>query len=112
VLTKTHTASLNVNLEFAGFFERLGYSVTYEGRRETGERWYEIYDDAGIIFQVPWGTPLPEFLADLPYLAEGKPGIGPTNYWCACDDDKKLHALLARVRSAQANEGASPVEGS
>ena len=72
-------------------------------RRETGERWHEIYDDKGIICQVSFGTPLAEFLVDLPCLVESKPGIGPSDYWCACKDDEKLWGLLERVRSAKAN---------
>jgi hypothetical protein len=99
MLTK-ETEVLNINDAFASFFKKLGYDVTYEGRRETGERWHELYDAEGIICQVSFWTPLAEFLADLPYLVEGKHDIGPTDYWLACEDDKKLHKLLTRVQSA------------
>jgi hypothetical protein len=90
-----------LNEAFAHFFELLGYGVTYEGRRATGELWHEIYDEAGIICQVPFGTPLADFLADLPFLVEGKSGVAPHTYWCACDDDEKLRGLFDRVRSAK-----------
>jgi hypothetical protein len=90
-----------VNEVFARFFESLGYGVTFEGRLNTGERWHEIYDGDGIICQVSFGTPLAEFLADLPYLVEGKSGIGPTDYWSACEDDERLRELLSRVRSVE-----------
>lgn len=108
--TETPDARPNGNTAFARFFELLGYGVTYEGRQETGERWHEIYDDNGLICQVLFGTPLAEFLADLPYLVEGKPGIGPTDYWCACEKRQKLHELLARVRSAKVSAPAPVVE--
>ena len=90
-----------VNEVFARFFESLGYGVTFEGRLNTGERWHEIYDEEGIIVQVAFGAPLEEFLTDLPHLAEGKSGVGPTEYWCACEDDDKLRDLHARVTSVQ-----------
>jgi hypothetical protein len=115
MLTK-ETAALgagpHINDAFASFFKLLGYGVTYEGKRATGERWHEIYDDEGLICQVSFGTPLAEFLADLPYLIESKPGIGPTNYWYACEDkkNKKLLEMLARVREAKAHEHASLIE--
>jgi len=85
------------------YFESIGYSVGYEGRLETGERWYEIYDDNGMHFQISMpAPPIGELIADLPYLIEGKSGIGPTDYWIACPDNAKLHELLRRVRDAEA----------
>lgn len=94
-------SSYGVDDEFANYFEKLGYGVTYEGRIETGERWHEIYTNEGIICQVSFGTPLAEFLADLPYLVDGKAGIGPTNYWCACDSNTKLREMLSRVQKME-----------
>jgi hypothetical protein len=91
-----------INDAFSSFFKLLGYGVTYEGSSRTGELWHEICDNEGIICQVSFGTPIAEFLADLPYLVDGKPGIGPTDYWCACQDNERLRGLLARVRSAKA----------
>jgi hypothetical protein len=90
-----------LNEEFASFFKTLGYGVTYEGQRATGELWHEIYDDDGIICQVPFGTPIADFLADLPYLVEGKSGVAPHVYWCACEDDERLRELFECVRSAR-----------
>jgi hypothetical protein len=107
--TETLAAKPNVNDAFASYFKSLGYGVTYEGRRETGERWHEIYDNDGIICQVSFGTPIADFFADLPYLVEGKAGVAPTEYWCACKDDERLRGLLERVRSAEVNAHASPV---
>jgi hypothetical protein len=89
------------NIAFAHFFESLGYGVTFEGKLDTGERWHEIYDEGGLICQIAFGTPLAEFLADLPHFLENNPGIGPTVYWCAFVDDEKLRKLLACVQSAK-----------
>lgn len=90
--------------DFERFFKSIGYRVYCEGLRETGERWYEICDpDEGVLcFQISMPPPpIAELIADLPHLIENKRGVGPTDYWCACDDDDKLRELLARVRSAQ-----------
>jgi hypothetical protein len=98
---------MTVNVEFARFFRSLGYDVTVNGKLHTGERWHEVCDGHDLVCQVAYGTPLAEFLADLPYHIEGKPGIGLTDYWLACDDDDKLRELLARVRSAKAEHAQS-----
>ncbi len=88
------------------YFESIGYHVGYEGRLETGERWYEIYDDDGMHFQISMpAPPIAELIADLPYLVEGKSGIGPTDYWIACNDNAKFCELLRRVRAAEVVPG-------
>jgi hypothetical protein len=94
-------SATSVDAEFSGFFRSIGYVVERNGKIATGERWHEILDEGRLVCQVKTGTPLAEFLADLPHLVEGEPGVGPTDYWCACDDDEKLRALLARARSAR-----------
>lgn len=91
--------------EFSRFFTGLGYVVGWDGRWGTPERWYEICEDGAIVCQVQATVPLAEFLADLPHLVEGKPGVGPTDYWCACEDAAKLRALWDRVRAASEAAG-------
>ena len=87
-----------VDHTFERYFEAIGYRVGYEGRMDTGDRWYEIYDERGIHFQISMpAPPIAELLADLPHLVDGKPGIGPTRYWMACDDNDKLRELLRRT---------------
>lgn len=90
--------------EFSTYFRGLGYTVDWDGRWGTPERWYEIREDGKIICQVQSNVPLAEFLADLPYLVEGNPGTAPTVYWCACEDAAKLRALWERVRVAASKE--------
>ncbi len=92
-----NSATISVNDEFVRFFESLGYGVSFEGRRDTGERWHEVYDRDGLICQVSFGTPLAEFLVDLPLLIDGKPGIGSTDYLCSCEDSERLRTLLVRA---------------
>ena len=96
---QTLLARGDVDTAFAHFFESLGYGVSFEGIIATGERWHEIYNGDGLICQVAFGTPLTEFLADLPRLV--KAGGGPTDYWCACDDVAKLRKLLASIQAAK-----------
>lgn len=90
----------DADASFQHFFESLGYRVYREGKMETGERWYEICDpDEGVLcFQISMPPPpIIELVADLPHLIEGRSGVGPTDYWCACDDDSKLRELLSRI---------------
>lgn len=87
--------------EFQRFFEALGYRVYWEGRRETGERWYEICDDAGLAFQISMPPPsIEELIADLPHLIENNRGVGASNYWLACEDPAKLRELQRRVQAS------------
>lgn len=89
---------------FERFFEELGYSVYWEGQMGTCERWYEICDpDAGCLcFQISMPPPpVAELVADLPFLVEGKPVIGPTNYWLACENNERLGELLQRVNARE-----------
>jgi len=83
---------------FERYFESIGYKVYWEGRIETGERWYEICDDGALVFQISMPPPpIAELVADLPHLAEGRSGVGPTNYWIACEDNERLRELLRRA---------------
>ncbi len=85
---------------FERYFESLGYKVYWEGKMETGERWYEICDEGRLAFQISMPPPpLEELIADLPHLAEGRSGVGPTDYWLACKDSEKLRELLRRAQS-------------
>ncbi len=84
------------------YFAILGYQVSLEGRVETGERWYEIYDDAGLAFQISMPLPpITELIADLPGFLTGKPRVHPFDYWFACEDTFKLHKLIARVHKKE-----------
>ena len=87
---------------FAAVFLAIGYQVYWDGKRSTKERWYEFYDGDGLAFQISMPPPpIAELVADLPHFIEEKPGIGPTDYWCACEDAGKLRTLLTRLCSAE-----------
>jgi len=90
--------------EFSRYFMERGYVVAWDGKCGTSDHWYEIREGTTIVCQVQGSVPLAEFLTDLPHLVEGKPGVGPTDYWCACEDAAKLRALLERVRAAETGE--------
>jgi hypothetical protein len=87
--------------EFARYFRALGYEVTWDFQRKTGEHWYEIYEGGVLLCQISKKAPLAEFLDDLPHFAEGRRGVGPTDYWIACEDDEKLRAIATRVQEAK-----------
>ena len=90
--------SKEVDAEFTHFFRRIGYTVGLEGRQTPFELWHEIFDDGRLVLQVKTGTPIVEFLADLPHLVEGRPGVRPTDYWLACKDNDQLRELIRRVK--------------
>jgi hypothetical protein len=100
-LRAARLASKDVDAAFTRFFEALGYRVDLDGTTTPLELWHEIYDDDGLFLQVQTGTPIAEFLADLPAFVDGRPGSGQTTYWCACKDDAKLRALHQRVIERQ-----------
>lgn len=83
---------------FERFFKELGY------RFIPGLPWYEICDPAegGLCFQISMpAPPIAELIADLPFLVDGKPGVGPTNYWLACENNARLGELLRRVNARE-----------
>ena len=91
---------------FQDYFETLGYKVYWEGRLDTGERWYEFCDDGRLVFQISMpAPPIAELREDLPKILRGEPTDGPTVYWIACPDTEALRVLLSRMEahSAEAN---------
>jgi hypothetical protein len=83
----------------------LGYRVHRNGKIATGDRWYEIFDEDGLAFQISMPPPsVEELIVDLPYFIDGKAGIGSTDYWCACEDTGKLHDLLSRARFVEVSD--------
>lgn len=102
--------SREINQQFQDFFESIGYGVTYEGWR-TGERWHEIYDEDGILFQCDFGVPIEEFVADLAYFArdEDSPRTGP-DYTFSCPDENmdRLRALHARILDVREKRRSTP----
>jgi hypothetical protein len=97
-----------VDDEFARYFRGLGFTVTWDFSKKTGERWYEILDeDNALVAQVDFGTPLEEFLTDVPHFLAGQAeapfetarGIGPTNYTCNATNSG-LREILRRQKVA------------
>jgi hypothetical protein len=88
----------NASKAFENYFEALGYKIYWEGRLETGERWYECYDDGQLVFQISMPPPpIAELREDLPKILMGERTDGPTVYWIACPDLGALRELLSRM---------------
>jgi len=96
----------NADASFERYFEDLGYRVSWEGRMETGERWYEIFDDGRLALQVSMPPPpVAELITDLPHLIEKRNGVGPSNYWIASGKNTNaLRELLRRATSQVATK--------
>lgn len=93
---------------FANYFETLGYKIYWEGRLETGERWYECYDDGQLVFQISMPPPpLAELREDLPKILRSERTDGPTVYWIACPNTEALRTLLSRMESHSAAEASA-----
>ena len=55
------------------YFEKMGYSVTWDCSRHLGETWWEIYTkDNKLVVQIDIGIPLPYVLEDLCEFHLGK----------------------------------------
>jgi hypothetical protein len=101
----------DVDDPFALFFLDLGYDVRAVqgpkklrggGKRSTVDCWYELYDGGALALQISMPSPpVAELIADLPRFIDDEPGVGPTDYWCACADGGKLRELLARAQKAK-----------
>jgi hypothetical protein len=87
-----------VDDDFARFFRARGVEVDWDFDKKTGQHWYELFDETGLVCQVDFGTPPEEFLADIPYFARGNAGIGPTDYMCAFPPDRTARILAIYER--------------
>jgi hypothetical protein len=93
-----------VHDEFADFFRCLGFIVTWDFSKRTGDHWYEIYAGQELLCQVDFGVPLGDFLEDLRHFARGStkgaeraPSREHPDYECRCDDTAKLKRILVRL---------------
>lgn len=86
-----------VENEFTTFFTGLGYTVDWEQSRRSGDEWYEIIDDEGLICQIDMGVPLAHVIEDLACFARGVPGTSASDYSINAPDDPRFDALLAKV---------------
>ena len=95
-----------VDDEFASFFRKLGYTVTWDFDRNG--KWYEIWGtepgERRLICQVDKHVPLKAFLQDLPSLVEGKSGDSGVDYVVNGhpDDVKGLHD---KIRTSGGKDG-------
>jgi hypothetical protein len=83
--------------EFARYFRKRGLHVAWDFDKRSGDHWYELYDDGGLVCQVDFGTPLSEFIADIPHFIAGRPGVGLADYECRCPDLTRLRAIYERI---------------
>lgn len=92
--------------DFGSFLEGLGYRVYLDGRRSTGERWYELCDADGLALQISIPPPSIEALrTDLPRFIAGEQQTDSAanhwaDYWIACESTDKLRDLLQRMQAA------------
>jgi hypothetical protein len=78
------------------FFEKLGYSVTCDSSRRTGESWFEIHDD-GLVCQIDQGVPLTDIVKDICQWHLGKDGVSESDWKCCGPDTPELRLLFKRV---------------
>ena len=91
--------------EVAAYFRNLGYRVSWDCKRNTGEVWYEIIDEHGIICQIDQGVPLEAIVEDLTCMAHGmahgKEGTSEPVYKINLPDCARATAFLAKVATNQ-----------
>ncbi len=58
--------------EVSDFFISLGYEVTWDFKRSTGETWYEIIKGGYLVCQIDQGVPLKYIIRDFCCWHQGK----------------------------------------
>jgi hypothetical protein len=83
------------------YFSGLGYQVTWDFSRRTGEEWYEIMEDDELVAQIDKGVPLADIIEDLLCLHRGlKKGTSKSDYKISTgdeDDQSAFKRLLEKV---------------
>jgi hypothetical protein len=91
---------LSVDMEFENFFKKLGYKVTYDFLSSSGEIWWEIYSDNGLICQIDKGIPLDIIIEDLNQIKNGLEkweSRHPVDYKINAPDSKEFTELLSKI---------------
>lgn len=90
----------NIDTEFENFFKNLGYDVTYDFSTRSGETWWEIYDDNGLICQIDKGVPLDIVIEDLNQIKRGLKkweSRHPVDYKINAPDSIEFTELLSKI---------------
>ena len=78
------------------YFEYLGYEVTWDSSRRSGECWYELMEDGHLVAQVDQGVPLDDIIMDLCQFHLGKHGVSKSDFK-VCGNGPRFDAFLKRV---------------
>lgn len=82
------------------FFTCLGYTVSWDMNRSTGDEWYEILDGDYMVAQIDMGVPLAHIREDMTRWHEGKDGTSPSDYTVNMPQSAAADRLLERVARA------------
>lgn len=79
------------------YFEKLGYSVHCDSSRRTGECWFEICDEDGLVCQIDQGVPLEDIIMDICEFYFDRPGVSKSDYKLCGPPSERMTLLFKRV---------------
>jgi len=90
--------------EVQEYFEKLGYEVSWDFSNRSGERWWEISDEDGLIVQIDMGVSLTHIVEDICSFHLGTPCVDrpdKPDYKLSGPDSDKMKELFKKVYEDQ-----------
>lgn len=79
------------------YFTGLGYKITWDFSKKTGEFWYEIYKDDTLVSQIDMNVDLKYIIQDLCDWHEGKEASSTSPDYKICGEGKLFKEFLKKV---------------
>lgn len=89
--------SLSPTDPYVVYFERLGYTVTWDMNTRQGLKWYEILEDKKLVSQIDMGIPLADAIEDITCWAQGREATSKSNYEIIAPPGERTDRLFAKV---------------
>jgi hypothetical protein len=84
--------------EVRDYFEKLGYDVSWDFNKRSGERWWEISNKNGkLIVQIDMDVPLSDIVEDICQFHQGKLGTSKSDYELSGPESDEMDKLWKEV---------------
>ena len=89
--------NVQMDKEIVDYFTNLGYTVTWDFSRKSGEYWYEILDECRLVSQIDMNIPLKYIVQDLISWYNMQPSASDSPDYKICGNGPLFKQLLEKV---------------
>lgn len=83
------------------YFNRLGYTVSWDTNTRQGLEWYEILEAGELVCQIDMGIPLADAIEDITCWAQGREATSKSNYAIIAPPSIRTDRLFRNVANNQ-----------